>query len=60
MRDTSPATPDQILALGAARGTPVEAFGPIWDSARLKFGRASWGRSGLEPFLTYEDRKSVV
>jgi len=52
MRDQSPRDPGDILAQGAGRGTALEAFGPIWNSARLRLGRASWGTSGLEPFLT--------
>ena len=43
MREADSASPDQILAQGAARGTAIEEFGPIWDTARLKFGFASWG-----------------
>ncbi|MEX0317577.1 MAG: SAM-dependent methyltransferase [Ruegeria sp.] len=54
MRGVKSACPDKILARGAERGVAVEPFGPIWDSARLKFGRAAWSQSGLEPFLTYD------
>ncbi len=54
MRRDGAQDPDQILATGAARGIPLEEFGLIWDSLRLRFGRASWGVSGLDPFLTYD------
>lgn len=54
MRRDGAKNPEQILAMGAERGVPLEDFGPIWDCLRLQFGRASWGVSGLEPFLTYD------
>lgn len=54
MSAPGPDSLDQILAQGAARGIAVESFGQIWNTARLKFGRASWGHAGLEPFLTYD------
>ncbi len=40
-----------ILARGAARGNPVEEFGPVWSSARLRLSRASWQATDLQPFL---------
>ncbi len=43
---------DTILARGAARGLALEWFGPVWGTARLRLARASWGQSGLDPFLT--------
>lgn len=52
MGGSRPASPDEILAQGAARGFAIEPFKPVWDTARLRFGRASWKRAGLEPFLT--------
>ncbi len=52
MKDAGGSDPDLILAQGAARGVAVEDFGLVWNTARLKFARSSWGRTGLEPFLT--------
>lgn len=54
MRDTDPVTAEQILARGAANGSALEDFGPVWNSARLKLAHASWAGSGLEPFLSSE------
>ena len=42
-----------ILARGAERGVPLEEFGPVWGSARLRLSRASWQASTLEPFLSF-------
>ena len=53
MRDDGSPGAGDILAGGAGRGVALEEFGPIWNSARLRLGRASWGTSGLEPFLTH-------
>lgn len=49
-----PDAPAAILARGALRGTPVEDWGPVWHSARLRLARAAWAVSGLDPFLTFE------
>lgn len=54
MQNDRSGTAAAILADGAGRGTPVEEFVPIWDTARLRLGRASWGRAGLDPFLSYD------
>lgn len=40
----------EILARGAGRGTVLEPFGPIWDSARLRLARASWARADVSVF----------
>ena len=40
-----------ILRRGLSRGVPVEAFGPVWSSARLRLSRAGWQGATLEPFL---------
>lgn len=47
----SVANPLAILARGAGRGLPVEDFGPIWTSARLRLSRAGWQAATLQPFL---------
>ena len=43
-------SPAEILARGAGRGTVLEPFGPIWDSAKLRLARASWGRADVNVF----------
>lgn len=43
--------PARVLERGAARGLPVEPFGPIWDSARLRLSRTFWQGADLTPFL---------
>lgn len=53
MPDTD-AGPAEILRRGAFRGVPVEEFGPVWDTARLRLSRASWQVSTLEPFLNFQ------
>lgn len=49
-----PDTPAGIVARGALRGTPVEDWGPVWQSARLRLARAAWAVSGLDPFLNFD------
>jgi len=52
MTKVNPTATDRILARGASRGHALEDFGPVWNTARLRLARASWGQSGLDPFLT--------
>ncbi len=46
--------PAEILRRGSYRGIPIEPFGPVWDTARLRLSRAAWQVSNLEPFLNFE------
>ncbi len=48
-----PETAAAILAASAARGIPLEPFGPVWSSARLRLSRAGWQGADLEPFLSF-------
>ena len=43
--------PLAILSRGAGGGVPVEEFGPVWTSARVRLSRAGWQAATLEPFL---------
>ncbi|WP_299723896.1 SAM-dependent methyltransferase [uncultured Tateyamaria sp.] len=44
----------EILAKGAKSGSPLEPFGPVWDTALLQLSRAKWQQTGLEAFLNFE------
>ncbi|MCR8723459.1 SAM-dependent methyltransferase [Frigidibacter sp. ROC022] len=46
--------PAEVLARGLQAGTPVDGFGPVWNSARLRLARATWQVSTIEPFLNYD------
>ncbi|QYK40207.1 MAG: hypothetical protein KF887_12250 [Paracoccaceae bacterium] len=52
MTPPDPASAADALRQGAARGVPVEEFGPVWTSARFRLARAGWQAQGAQPFLS--------